>query len=180
MPKIKPYPNFNPRSGQSSHFIIEIPPDFLLVVDTNEQLPLFISHGSITKQYYSGDLICTRQSLYLGDYSIKGFESKITIEWKTISDLYSSLFSDSKREWNKLSEISKFEHKFLVIEGLESEVLKYQDFSKVNPNSMRGRLADIRLRLRIPIYYADGRLGAEKFILYHLTKYFRLKRSGEI
>ena len=180
MAKVKPYPNFNVKSGQTSHFIIEIPPEFILVVDTNEQIPLFISHGSITKQDYSGELISTRQSLWLGDYSIKGFETQITMEWKTISDLYSSLFSDQKREWSKLSEISKYGHKWLVIGGLESDVLRFQDFSKVSPNSMRGRLADIQIRLRIPIYFAQNRLEAERFILYHLVKYFKLKRSGEI
>jgi len=180
MPKIKPYLNFNVKSGQMTHFIVDIPPEFILVVDTNEQIPLFISHGSITKQDYSGELITTRQSLWLGDYSIKGFESEITLEWKTISDLYSSLFSDQKREWAKLSEISKYHYKWLVIGGLESDVLRFQDFSKVSPNSMRGRLSDIEIRLRIPIYYAQDRHEAERFILYRLVKYFRLKRGGEI
>lgn len=180
MSKIKPYTNFNIKSGRSAHFVIEIPSEFILVVDTNEQVPLFISHGSITKQDYSGELISTRQSLWLGDYSIKGFETQVTVEWKTISDLYSSLFSDQKREWSKLSEISRYAHKWLVIGGLESDVLRFQDFSKVSPNSMRGRLADIEIRLRIPIYYAQNRLEAERFILYRLVKYFRLKRGGEI
>lgn len=180
MPKIKPYTNFNIKSGRSAHFVIEIPPEFILVVDTNEQVPLFISHGSITKQDYSGELISTRQSLWLGDYSIKGFETQVTVEWKTIPDLYSSLFSDQKREWSKLSEISRYVHKWLVIGGLESDVLRFQDFSRVSPNSMRGRLADIEIRLRIPIYYAQNRLEAERFILYRLVKWFRLKRDGEI
>jgi len=182
--KIKPtFNTLNPKAGQQAHFVIEVPPDFVLVIDTREQDPLFVGHGSIGKKDYSGDLLITREGLEVGDYGCRGWsfdKEGIIIERKSIPDLYSSMFVDWEREKVKLKRIGQYFRKWLVIEGLESDVLRYKDFSGVSPNSMRGRLAEIELRLGIPVYYADGRLEAERFILYRLTKFFRLRRGGEL
>ena len=183
MAKIPPVFNtLNPKAGQQTHHIIEVPIDFVLIIESDEQRPLFMGHNSITKQHYSGDLLITRHTLPVGDYSCKGFTDKegIVIERKSVSDLYSSMFSDWEREKKKLEKIAGYFRKWLVVEALECDVLRYQEYSKVSPNSMRGKLADIELRLGIPIYYADGRLEAEKFILYRLCKFHRLKRSGDL
>lgn len=183
MAKVKPlYNTINPRAGHSSHFIIEIPQDFILIIDTEEQRPLFIEHGSISKKDYSGELLVTRQHLEVADYSLKGFTDKegIIIERKSVDDLYSSLFGDWERERRKLERMANWFRKWLLIEDTEANVLRYREYSKVSPNSMRGRLCEIELRLGIPIYFANGRLEAERFILYRLTKFMRLKREGKI
>lgn len=146
------------------------PEDFILVVDTREQDALF-------KRPLKG-LVMVRDTIPAGDYSVRGFESEIVIERKSINDLYGSMFGDWDRESKKLLQIAEYRRKWLLIEGPESEVLKFQQFSTVHPNSMRGRLVSIQIRLGIPIYYAATRKDAERFVLDMLTKYYRVKREG--
>jgi DNA excision repair protein ERCC-4 len=146
------------------------PNDFILVVDTREQDALF-------KRPVKG-LVMVRDTIPAGDYSVRGFESEIVIERKSINDLYGSMFSDWDRESKKLLKIAEYRRKWLLIEGREDEVLQFQQFSTVHPNSMRGRLVSIQVRLGIPIYYASTRKDAERFVLDILTKYYRVKREG--
>ena len=147
-----------------------LPSDFILVIDTREQDALF-------KRPIKG-LVTVRDTIPAGDYSVRGFESEIVIERKSINDLYGSLFSDWEREGAKLLKIAELKRKWLLIEGTEDEVLSFQQFSTVHPNSMRGRLVSIQIRLGIPIYYARTRSDAERFTLDILTKYYRIKREG--
>jgi ERCC4-type nuclease len=182
--KVKPlYTTLNPKSGQSAPWRIDIPDGLVMVIESDEQLPLFLQHGSICKSKdYDGELLTTRRTLPIGDYSIKGFEHYITFERKKGEELYSCLVDPlwTEREKAKFTKISRWAHKWLVIENSEADVLRFQDYSKVSPNFIRSRLAELELRLRIPIYYADGRNEAERFILYRASKFYRLKREGEI
>lgn len=146
------------------------PKDFILVVDTREQDALF-------KRPVKG-LVMVRDTIPVGDYSVRGFETEVVVERKSINDLYGSMFSDWDRESKKLLKIAEYRRKWLLIEGREDEVLSFQQFSTVHPNSMRGRLVSIQVRLGIPIYYAATRKDGERFVLDILTKYYRVKREG--
>jgi len=156
--------------GKSVSFEHSFPEDFILIVDTREQDALF-------KKPAKG-LVMVRDTIPVGDYSVRGFESEVVVERKSINDLYGSLFGDWEREYKKLVKIAGYKRKWLVIEGLESEVLQFQQFSTVHPNSMRGRLISIQMRLGIPVYYAETRKDAERFVLDVLIKYYRIKREG--
>ncbi len=184
MGKVKPlFSTLNSKAGQSASWRIEIPEGLVIVIEADEQLPLFLQHGSICKSKdYDGELLTTRRTLPVGDYSVKGFENEIVFERKRGEELYSCLVDSlwATREKAKFTKISKWVHKWLVIENTEADVLRYQDYSKVSPNFIRSRLAEIELRLHIPVYYADGRVEAERFILYRACKFLRLKREGEI
>lgn len=151
-------------------FEFKIPQDFILVIDTREQDQLF-------KRPMKG-LVTVRDTIPAGDYSVRGFETEIVIERKSLNDLYGSMFGDWEREGAKLEKIARCKRKWLLIEGTEDEVLSYQQFSTVHPNSMRGRLVSVQIRLGIPIYYAKTRSDAERFVLDTLCKYYRIKREG--
>jgi len=184
MSRVKPlYSTLNPKSGKSAFWRIDIPDGLVIVIESDEQLPLFLQHGSISKSKdYDGELLTTRRTLPVGDYSVKGFEKEIVFERKRGEELYSCLVDPlwSDRERAKFTKISTWPWKWLVIESSEVDTLRFQDYSKVSPNFIRSRLAEVEFRLRIPIYYANGRNEAERFILYRACKFFRLKREGEI
>lgn len=147
------------------------PEGFVLVIDTREQAPMF-------RKLPKG-LVVVRNTIPAGDYSVVGFESEITIERKSMVDLYSSLFSDWERELKKLVKISTYRRKWLVVEGKESEVLCWQQYSGVHPNSMRARLCAIDVRLGIPIIFCDTRASAEMFTLDRLIRYYRDRKDNK-
>ncbi len=178
--RLRPWSGLNWKAGQTAPWEIEIPEGFILVIDTREQEALFLTHGSGIGKHIKGELLTLKASLPIGDYSIRGFEIEICIERKSIPDLCGSLFGDWERFKKELDKLSRYPRKWLVIEGLESDCLKFQDFSRVHPNSLAGRLCSIEVRLGIPIYYGETRLDCERFVLSRLVKYFNLKRSGEI
>ena len=158
------------KGDRAVSFEHSFPDDFILVVDTREQDALF-------KRPVKG-LVMVRDTIPVGDYSVRGFEREIVVERKSLNDLYSSMFGDWERESKKLVKIAEYNRKWLLIEGTEDEVLRYQQFSTVHPNSMRGRLVSIQIRLGIPVYYSATRKDAERFILDVLIKYYRVKREG--
>ncbi len=178
--RLKSWSNFNPKFGQVPNWMIEIPEGFILCIDTREQSPLFLLHGSGIGKHIKGELLTLKLALPFGDYSCRGFEQEIAIERKSIPDLYGSLFQNWERFKAELESLSKYPRKWIVIEGAESDIFKYQDFSKIHPNSIRGRLCSIEIRLGIPIYYGASRIDCEGFCLQRLVKYYRLKREGEI
>jgi len=171
-PKIKPQFSVNPRVGQRPVFRFEFPEEFVLIVDSNEQDPLFLPRPM-------PGLKLIRKHLPVGDYSILGFESEISLERKSVSDLYGSLFSDWDRELAKLTKLSAFDHKWLMIEGSEDQVLRWQEYTGVHPNSMRGRLTSIEIRLKIPVHYEPKRDRLERWVLDRLIKFYKVKKFDQ-
>jgi ERCC4-type nuclease len=150
---------------------ISYPEDFVLVIDTREQAGLY-------RRPPKG-LVVVRDTLPAGDYSVRGFETEVVIERKSVMDLYNSMFGDWVRELKKLEKIKEYHRKWLVVDGSEDEVLRWQEYSQVHPNSMRGRLCAIDVRLGIPIHYAATRQDAERFVLDRLIRYYKDKRDNK-
>ena len=163
--------------------MIDIPEDLVIIIESDEQIPLFLQRGSLSKSKdYEGELVTTRRSLPVGDYSLKGFEHEIVFERKRAEELFSCLVDPlwSQSEKAKFVKISDFRWKWLIIESREEDVFRYQDFSKMSPNFIRSKLVEIELRLRIPVCFASSRQEAERFILYRCCKFLRLKRDGQL
>jgi len=66
--KIHPRVKLNPKAGQTVKFTFDFPKGFIVVIDTREQSPLFT--GLLLR-----GLLVVRDTLDVGDYSIRGFES---------------------------------------------------------------------------------------------------------
>ncbi len=169
--KIRPRIKFNPKAGQIVKFTHEFPKGFILVIDSREQLPLFT--GSLPK-----GLVIVRDTLNVGDYSIRGFESQIAVERKTIGDLLGCLGNDRERFKRELEKLKAYEWKAICLEGTEDELLQYHDFSLMNPNSVRQSIVSINIRYGIQFYFSQKRSSIERWILDHLIKFFRVKGEG--
>jgi DNA excision repair protein ERCC-4 len=170
--KIHPRTRLNPKVGQTVKFTFDFPPGFILVIDTRENTPLFIS-GSLLK-----GLNVVRDTLSAGDYSIRGFESKIAVERKTISDLLGCLGNERERFKIELEKLRAYEWKAIAVEGTEDELLQYHDFSLMDPNSVRQSVVSINIRFGIQFYFNQKRSGIERWILDHFLKFYRVKRDG--
>jgi len=151
-------------------FTYTFPNDFVLICDTREQDPLFLPKPV-------KGLIIVRDTLSCGDYSIRGFEQFITVERKSIHDLWTSLTSQSGRFKEELANMMNYERKYILIEGLESEYLSWQPERKIHPNVIRMALASIEGKSGIPIHQSENRSMSERWILDLFIKYFQFKRN---
>lgn len=77
---------------------VYIPP-FTIVVDNNEQAPYFFTglRANANKDYRPILVQREKRSLETGDYSIKGFEGLVTVERKSLSDLFGTVGGGRER-----------------------------------------------------------------------------------
>ncbi len=153
----------------SPTFEYSLPDGFCIVIDTREQDGLF--------QKLPKGLVVVRDTLKYADYSVRGFEDQVAIERKSLPDLWSSLTVDADRFKRELEALVKYERKWLLIEALESSYLSFQDGRKIHPNSIRGALVSIEVRLGIPVWQSESRAAAERWVIDRLCKYYKWKRG---
>jgi ERCC4-type nuclease len=152
------------------------PDGFVLVRDTREQVGLFTKPPR--------GLLVVREPLPLigidnkyGDYSIKGFESCIMIEHKEIDDLWTSVTVEANEFERKMVALSKYERKWLVVNGLESEYLSWRQGRAIHPNQIRQALASIEGRIGVPVHQSENIASTERWMLDVFIKFYKEKRG---
>ena len=173
-----------------------LPPsnEFKIIIDTREQLPLFVDTPELAPYI-------VRKSIYPGDYSIYGYEDKVSIERKQMSDLLSFIGSDRNvgrfgydKTERKLECMREMYFAALVIEldntnklkshttrgrtcNDENLLYKIPSFSKLTPNHIRGFLTSIQVKRGIHVYYTHRRDHVERWVLDRLvTAYKELRK----
>ena len=159
----------NTRVGTQPTFEYDFPDGFVLTVDTREQDVLF-------KRPPKG-LVLVRDTLDVADYSIRGWESSIAVERKNLTDLYGSLGKNRERFKRELEILQFYDRRWIMVEASEYEVLCWQEYSQVHPNSIRQSLVSIEIRYGIPIYFFQYRKDMERKLLDLFVKYYRVKRG---
>lgn len=144
-----------------------IPDGFTLVIDTREQHPLFQSPPA--------GLDIISKALSDGDYSILGFEDEVFVERKC-DDLYPYIGRDRKRTEEKLERIALFGFRALIIEL--DDPFQVPMNTQITPEMVRGFLKACRVKYGIHVYWSKHRDDLERFILDHLTYYFKQLRKA--
>ena len=139
---------------------------YTIVVDSREQKPL-----------WDKDIIVKK--LDVGDYSIDGYEDLISIERKSLMDLFGTLGKGHAR-FNKEIERSKsLDYFAIVIDGTVSQCL-LKDFKGSYRTSMRGYvifaiLVTLHLKHGIPFFFTNGRSESKRLIKELFNGYLRKK-----
>ena len=146
---------------------IVLPPGLTIVVDTREQNPLFSPCEWVV-----------RKKLDVGDYSIVGFESMITVERKSLADLYGTIGQGYDRFERELQRAIPYRWKGLVIESDETDCYNSSDlYSSIHPNLVYHVLASMESN-HWHIYHAKNRARARAWILSRFIKIFQHIRQG--
>lgn len=111
--------------------------------------------------------------LEVGDYSVQGLESFISIERKSVSDLIQCLGRDRTRFFNELLRARGWESFAIVCEGTWNAISTGKYKSKLSPQSATGTLCAIMSRLRVPIVFCGSRKEAEAVTHNLLKQYLR-------
>jgi len=103
----------------------------IILYDTREKFP-----WTFGVDQYVDDVL--KQKLSTGDYTLRGYESRLCIERKkTVSELAQNI--TTKRFHNELERMKQFEWAFLILEFSVSDILNYPS-SKDVPKHIRKKL----------------------------------------
>jgi len=151
--------------------VTPIPDGFILKIDTREQDPLFV------KKLPKG-LVVVRDTVKHGDYTIQGFEDKICIERKQLSDFMSYIGKERDRTKKKLEAMAGLWFKALVIEESEKNLLSpYQIYTQLTPEHVRGFLKSVQVRYGVHVYMNSKRDELERWVLDRLTYAYSVLRE---
>ena len=129
--------------------------EYKIVVDTREQTPLWTKNVIIKK-------------LDTGDYSIEGYEDKISLERKSLGDLFGTLGKGHTRFKKELERALKLDYFAIIIEGSYSSCYN-KDFDGAFHSKMRGYvitsiLFTIHLKYKVPFFFTNGRTESKRII----------------
>lgn len=143
-------------------------PQLTYIIDTREQKPWLLSP-------------CVRRRLFVGDYSVVGYESRLVVERKSLADLTHTLTRGWQRFRIELAFLSKMtKHPGLsgtVAVVIESSVVDLQAHrypSKVSPVAILHRIAMVERDYGIPFVWAEDRPKAVRWAQEFLLRGVRL------
>lgn len=135
---------------------------FKIVCDTREQRP-----------FEFPDVETVRKTLKSGDYSIEGYENKIAVERKSITDLFGTVGKGRQRFIRELERLSKLDYAALVVESDWYGIFRTPPIrSKMSPKSIFGSLIAWSMRYNLHLHMCPNREFAEKATLRILERYF--------
>ena len=135
-----------------------------IVIDSREQRPYtFDNRETVVKR------------LPVGDYSIEGYETQITVERKSLDDFVNTVMNDWKRFDNELHRMRNFSHKAIVVETGIDAVLRGTDepVSRAHPSAYMAKMFLIQNQFGVSVQFAGSRPAAVWFteqFLWHAWK----------
>lgn len=112
------------------------------------------------------------RGLKTGDYSIDGFEDRITVERKSLPDLFGSCGIYRDRFEAEFERMLSFEYAALVIEADLHTIIKAPpEYSAMNPKAVFHTLISWSMKYHVYIWACPNRIFAEK-TCYYLFEFF--------
>lgn len=131
------------------------------VVDSREKRPYEFDSPTMVK------------ALPVGDYSLLGLESRVSIERKTLGDLINCLCHDRARFERELYKSKSLNYFALIIEGSLSDLGNGKYLSKMRPKSAIQSLLAFSVRYHLPIFFCENREYAQRVTEGLLCKFAR-------
>lgn len=136
-----------------------------ILCDTREQLSYSFKKYPCTVE---------RATLKTGDYSLKGYEKNgITIERKSLQDLYQSFGQGRERferEWIRMQD---FEYAAIIIESTLEGILTPPRYTQMLPKVIIQSLISWSIKYHVNVIYSGSRDLSECYIFNLLDKFYR-------
>ena len=143
--------------------------DFQIVIDTREQEP------------YSFACPIVRAKLDAGDYSVSGYERRVAVARKSLSDFVHTVIHDTARFNAELQKLAGMEAASVVVEANLDDVLRGRHgdvLRTVDPQAVLGAALHIALHWRVPVYWCGSRQAACAFTDAFLRMFVRTTVVG--
>lgn len=137
------------------------------MVDTREQRPYTFPTPSV------------RGTLPSGDYSIRGFETRIAVERKRPTELFHCFGADRDRFRREYQRLAGYDYAAVVIEGDLASCAVLQDpYSQVSPHAVINSLLKWDQRYGVRPLFAGNREMAQTMTYRILQHFFSLTLEG--
>lgn len=143
-----------------------IPIDFTILIDTREKMPYSYKNSR-------------SQTLIIGDYSVEGYSSEITIERKTKEDIFMSLGRERYRFEQECSQMTNYKYAAIVVESTLADLLNPPFHTEMNPKAVVNSLISWSIRYNIHVYFAGHRHFGQTLVYRILEKYVSIKKEKE-
>lgn len=154
----------------------------IVLIDTREQKPVLFD--KVGNQNFPGLNAVEFATLTTGDYSVKGYEysisdESITIERKSLSDLFGSTGRGRDRLEQEFIRMSQFTHASFVIEAdLRTIFQTPPQTSQMNPKAVFRTLIAFSQRHNVCVWPCPTRSFAEKCIYILLHRFWSDRQPG--
>jgi DNA excision repair protein ERCC-4 len=113
-------------------------------------------------------------TLATGDYSLKGFESRITIERKSLSDAFGTFGRGRRRFQLELERMVGYQFAAVVIESDWETILRRPPArSRLHPQTVLASVIAWSQRFRVHFFTCPDREFAERFTYRLLDRFYR-------
>ena len=128
-------------------------------------------------------------NLSVGDYSVSPYEDTgLMIERKTMADFVSSFATGKKDKAIKRRDeframwerARKVKCKYLMVEGVITDILSQNFRSEFNPNSLMGSLMSWSIRYGFSFFFVRDENEGQSCVYWLCREFLRLKNKGEI
>jgi ERCC4-type nuclease len=151
-----------------------IPTPYTVVIDTREQLgytfaqPLKQGRGLLAVQ-------TTTAGLQSGDYSLAGFEDRVAIERKSMSDAFGTFGQGRARFVRELERLAAYDFAAVVVEAEWSTIwMQPPARARLKPKSIACSVVAWQMRFpRVHWHFLPGREVAEAFTITILDRFWR-------
>jgi len=148
----------------------------IILIDSREQKPLLVTQ--IGNPFFKG-LKFDISGLQTGDYSIKGMhtpdcEHSITIERKSMEDLFMSCGNHRERFEREYKRMAEFDHAELVIEHDLSFLFKHPpELSEMLSKAVYRTIVAWSQRYQVHTWFCPNRQFAEKHVFVSLNRFYK-------
>lgn len=158
-------------------FNIKPEKDFTVIIDNREQRPWFFD--KINNDNFP-NLKFVNGTLKTGDYSLLGFsdpkkhKNTITVERKSLEDLYGTVGSGRERFEKELIRMQEFTKKVIIIEADLATIIKNPpDYSQIPPKAVFRSLIAFSMRYNVQVWPCTNRSMAEKAAFIILDRFYK-------
>ena len=142
--------------------------DLNIIVDTRERMPLWKESEKVTSK-----------KLDVGDYSIKNFENKFSIERKSPNDLFGSLGKGHKQFKAEITRAKDYDYFAIVVETNYTNIIN-KEFEGAHYCKMRGYvitsiLFTLHMKYGIPFFLVNGRKEAKRYVRELMNAYLKTR-----
>ena len=141
-----------------------------IVVDSREQAP-FAFTGYPVEVEVGG--------LEAGDYSVRGFERRVAVERKSLSDLVGCLSGERERFGRELARLRGYDCAAVVVESPAHDLRAGRYRSKLDPAAAWQSVLAFSMRYRVPFIFCADRADAED-VAFHLLRHYARDRWREL
>lgn len=150
--------------------------NFTIIIDTQERTRI---HRGYTFDIIKPAPPTIIRGLKTGDYSLEGYEDRITIERKSKTDLYGSIGNGRDRFEREMDRMSSFEFAAVVVEAEWGDIIKNPPTrSGLKPVSVLATVIAWMQRYNVHWITCPNRIFAEKTTYRLLDRWYRDEETG--